>query len=63
MGELMIRCPSKNKPISTGIQVAPGNLQKLPEVRTLTQCPRCGHVHGWMKSEAWLSDDPYEIDA
>ena len=55
MGELMIRCPNKNKEISTGIEVKPGDLAKLPKTRTFTQCPRCGMVHSWTLADARLS--------
>ncbi len=57
MGVLVIRCPNKNKDISTGVEVSPGEMCKLPNVRTFTQCPRCGMVHSWTMADARLSND------
>ena len=57
MGVLMINCPVKDKPISTGIEVTTEGLHKLPKVRTFTQCRRCGLAHGWMIEDAMLVED------
>lgn len=56
MGVLVIDCPIKGGEISTGIEVSPENLRKLPDVRTYTECPHCSLAHGWLLADARLSN-------
>jgi len=53
MAIIMITCPSKGSPVSTGIEV--NDVEQLPSVTATTVCPACGSVHPWTKHEAWLS--------
>ena len=57
MAMLMINCPVKGKPISTGIEASPESLRQLSNVRTFTQCRRCGMAHGWTVEDAMLVED------
>jgi len=54
MGIIMIRCPSKGNPVSTGIEVA--DVDQLPIVVATTACPFCGRMHKWTKHDTWLAD-------
>jgi len=57
MGVLMIKCSDKGKEFSTGIEVEPEHVRKLPDVLTFTQCPYCRVVHGWRVADARLHDE------
>jgi len=57
MGVLMIKCPDKGKEFSTGIEIEPEHVRKLPDVLTFTQCPYCRVVHGWRVADAWLHEE------
>ncbi|MBI4276201.1 MAG: hypothetical protein HY659_16025 [Rhizobiales bacterium] len=63
MGVLMIKCPNRGKEFSTGIEVAPENVRKLPFVRTYTQCPHCGCIHAWMVDDARLVERASEAES
>jgi PilZ domain len=52
-----IRCPRTGRDISTGIRIAGADeLAKLSPVRRMTQCPHCKLAHGWLPSEAGISN-------
>jgi hypothetical protein len=53
MAIIMITCPSKGSPVSTGIEVS--DVEQLPAVTATTVCSACGGIHPWTKDEAWLS--------
>jgi hypothetical protein len=53
MAIIMITCPSKGSPVSTGIEVS--DVEQLPSVTATTVCSACGSLHQWTKDEAWLS--------
>jgi hypothetical protein len=54
MAIIMIRCPSRGRAVSTGIEVA--DVDQLPTVTATTVCPACGGAHEWTKDDVWLAD-------
>ena len=60
MSLVMIRCPISGEPVSTGIEVEPVVLRKLPNIRARMFCPTCGQEHIWALSAAWLAEEPPE---
>lgn len=58
MGMLMIRCPTKGVPVSTGVgmdKASFDNPANRVEGNTF-KCPACGQVHTWGKGQAFYSD-------
>jgi hypothetical protein len=56
MSFICIRCEVTGRELSTGIEVAWPDFQKLPDIPARTRCPHCGQDHLWRQSEAFLSD-------
>ncbi len=56
MGTVMIRCPRTGQAISTGIEMEPSVLDRLPLVQAWRHCPACGEEHAWDARTAWLSE-------
>ncbi len=57
MQVVMIRCPYRGQPVSTGIETDETTFERLPDTLILSRCPLCGLEHVWWKNEAWL--EPY----
>jgi hypothetical protein len=55
---LMIWCPVKNRPFSTGLEIREDKKDTLPNIRKFSQCPYCHKVHGWTPGEAFFGDKP-----
>jgi hypothetical protein len=56
MAMLMFTCPVTHRPVSTGVEAEPSNVEFLLDVARTVACPRCGGYHVWHKREAWLAD-------
>ena len=54
MGIVMIRCPSTDQQVSTGIEMS--NMDRLPAVTATMVCSACGGVHAWTRTDAWLAE-------
>jgi hypothetical protein len=44
---LNVMCPNKQRPFSTGLEIAEEKKDSLPNRTTFSQCPYCKIVHGW----------------
>ena len=55
MATLSITCPNTGNIVSTGIDIEREDLQRLPDVSSILDCPERGRRHGWRPSEAWLT--------
>jgi hypothetical protein len=58
MAMLMFACPRAHRPVPTGIEVEPTDVNFLFNVAHTTVCPHCGETHVWDLHEAWLADSP-----
>ena len=56
MATVMIRCPRTDRAVSTEIETERPDFERLPEVQARLQCPICGEVHVWTRSNAWLAE-------
>ncbi|MFL9827814.1 hypothetical protein [Rhodoplanes sp. SY1] len=54
MTMVMARCPYRDQPVSTGIEIDADTFAAMPESLVLARCPLCGLEHVWWKSETWL---------
>ena len=63
MPELMIVCPIKRKPFSTGFTAKQEEKEQIPDRQVFSQCPHCGSVHSWRPSDAFFADpnDKWEV--
>jgi hypothetical protein len=52
--EILINCPVKKKPISTGLKAEWVIFKSLPPVAVPLRCPACGNIHKWKPSDAWI---------
>ena len=57
MARVMIDCPETHKPVYTGNNFTWMEFDSLALGEHELQCPECGHVHHWNKSEAYLVAD------
>lgn len=56
-GDIFIRCPTSELPVSTGNRSAEHSWQTSTVVNAPLNCPCCGRVHIWNKRDAWLEID------
>jgi len=56
MGMLVIRCPNKGLPISTGRFVDSATFRSSPVFFSRTHCPLCDTTHEWFAKDAWVCD-------
>jgi len=55
MGTIMIRCPTTNQLVSTGVETDGRSFETLPSVSaTPFRCPACGELHAWSTDQAAL---------
>ena len=45
MSELIFRCPYSNRPIASGIDIDPRDVEKMHSVPIRIRCPHCGFCH------------------
>jgi len=50
---VLIRCPQTGDPVETVLRLRPTAFESLKGDYSF-RCPRCGQVHTWRKSDAWL---------
>ena len=66
MGDIVIRCPQKGTPVSTGLRTEWVLLHSIPRVGVPLQCPACGEMHKWFPQDAWIEiglQSHAEVDA
>jgi hypothetical protein len=56
MGELMIRCPTTGKPVSTGIHMDRTKFRSMPVFFSTSYCASCGGSHEWFARDAWMCE-------
>jgi hypothetical protein len=56
--EILIYCPIKHRPVSTGLKTEWVVFRSLPPVAIPLSCPACGHVHKWKPVDAWVGPPP-----
>ncbi len=57
MGQVMIKCPETQKPVSTGMDL-PESVFKSPTTEltgNAFRCPECGNIHTWDKKDAYVA--------
>ncbi len=57
MPSIMIKCPKTGKALPTGISMPKESFDDPTNVFTnnSTQCPHCGQMHVWNKSDAFVA--------
>jgi len=57
MPRIMIRCPTHNWPVFTGLTTELIKLDSMFETMTLTvRCPACDVDHKWKREDAWVDE-------
>ena len=57
MARVMIECPETHKPVYTGNNFSWMEFDGLALEERELQCPECGRIHRWNKSDAYLVAD------
>ena len=55
MSVVMIKCPTTDRAIFTGIEIDFVSFNRLPDILLHSYCPICGLDHPWRTGEAWLA--------
>lgn len=58
MAEVMIKCPSTGKLVSTGINMDKANFESSKMSNNTLICSACGQPHTWSKKDAQLQEEP-----
>jgi hypothetical protein len=56
MAELTFRCPYSNRPITTGIDIDPGDADKMRSFPIRIRCPHCDSTHDGTVADGELRD-------
>jgi predicted RNA-binding Zn-ribbon protein involved in translation (DUF1610 family) len=56
MAFLTITCPRTGGRVSTGVELDRETFERLPESEAHLQCPHCGQIHTWRKTDAVLTE-------
>jgi hypothetical protein len=56
MGVVMIRCPTTERVISTGMSIDSAAFHSMPVFFGTTFCPLCHISHEWFAASAWVCD-------
>lgn len=59
MARVMIDCPETGKPVYTGLNFEESDWDAVPVGTRRVECPRCGGIHEWGRTDAYLDDDGY----
>jgi hypothetical protein len=59
MARILIRCPTFNKAVPTGLTTNKIKLDSLDLTLSLV-CPACGIVHEWKQTDAWVEREQDE---
>ena len=57
MAELMIKCPSTGKYLSTGVQMDRASLKSSHFEGNQTRCPHCDEAHVWGSKDCYLLEE------
>jgi hypothetical protein len=61
MARILIRCPTFDKAVPTGLTTRMVRLDPL-DITLSLHCPACDMIHGWKQADAWIEDDPKKKD-
>ena len=57
MAEIMIRCPTFGRAVSTGLKTETIMLESLGDDLVFTlRCPACMKIHKWKRKDAWIDE-------
>ena len=56
MANIMIRCPTFNTAVSTGLTTDVIKLDTL-DITLSLRCPTCGKLHQWKQKDAWVEGE------
>jgi hypothetical protein len=62
MGQVMTRCPNRDRDVGTGHWMTAPQLQALPSSHAF-RCSACGEVHHWVGRDAWVAGWPARVAA
>ena len=57
MPQVMIMCPETGKPVYTGMNFDWWSFESVQLPKSSIACPKCGEVHEWEKTDAFLQAD------
>jgi hypothetical protein len=57
MPNIMIRCPIRGTPVSTGLTTEQIKFESLSGIKIPLQCPACAKLHQWQHKEAWVEKE------
>jgi len=58
MGQVMIKCPTTGKSLSTGMAMDEQSFESAQLINNVVgACPHCGQNHTWSKPDAWVEND------
>jgi hypothetical protein len=58
MGDVMIRCPTTQEPLATGIVMNRASLENSKLSNNISgPCPHCGQLHTWNIEDAWIDEE------
>lgn len=57
MPQVMITCPETGKPVYTGMNFDWYAFEWIQVPDSTIECPKCGEVHQWDKTDAYLRAD------
>ena len=55
MPDLMITCPTADRPVRTGVSMDPDDFEAFDIEGREFGCPACGETHLWQKSDAFFA--------
>jgi hypothetical protein len=60
MAIVMISCPNTGRDVPTGIETDPSSFENFGATARI-QCPACGRIHAWSKTNAWLAGSLWSL--
>jgi hypothetical protein len=54
MPDIMIRCPTFGRAVSTGLSTETIVLDSLGDLTLTMRCPACMKIHKWQRTDAWV---------
>ncbi len=55
ISRVLITCPETGEAVETVFRLRPTAFEALKGQHSF-RCSRCGQIHAWSKSDAWLAD-------
>ena len=61
MPAIMIRCPTLNKAVATGLSTESIVFDLLPDISVPLRCPACKKMHNWNPKDAWVKGEALKV--